>query len=340
MLVGIPRLGGNDNNLYIHAMRTIFLVFPGFQLLDLSGPAAVFGGAAEGLGNDAEVVTVSAEGGAVMSSCGVAVATLPLPAFDTLDTLLVVGGDSPGLRALMEDRRTGEWFRRAAATARRYGSICSGAFALAAWGLTDGRRVATHWNGAHLLAEGFPGTAEDADAMFVEDGALWTSAGVTAGIDMALAMVERDHGPRLANAIARRLVLSVRRPGNQSQYSPLLRAQAKAAGRYADLVGYIAANLEQKLDVETLAARVRETPRSFHRNFRAATGKTPAAFVTAARLDRARALLGEGAPVKTAAAACGFSSPEHFTKSFSGAFGLSPAAWRSLNATGSAPLRQ
>lgn len=321
-------------------MQTVLLVFPGFQLLDLSGPAAVFGGAAEGLGNGGEVVTVSAEGGAVMSSCGVAVATLPLPAFDTVDTLLVVGGDGPGLRALMEDERTGAWFRRTAATARRYGSICSGAFALAAWGLTDGHRVATHWNGAHLLAEGFPGTEVDADAMFVEDGALWTSAGVTAGIDMALAMVERDHGPRLANAIARRLVLSVRRPGNQSQYSPLLRAQTKAAGRYVDLVGYIAANLDRKLDVEALAARVRETPRSFHRNFREAMGKTPAAFVTAARLDRARALLGEGAPVKTAAAACGFSSPEHFTKSFSGAFGLSPAAWRSLNATASVPLRR
>lgn len=321
-------------------MRTVLLVFPGFQLLDLSGPAAVFGAVAEGLGNGDEVVTVSGQGGPVMSSCGVAVSTLPLPVFDAVDTLLVVGGDGPGLRALMEDGRTGEWFRQGAATARRYGSICTGAFALAAWGLTDGHRVATHWNGAGLLSEGFPETTVDADAMFVEDGALWTSAGVTAGIDMALAMVERDHGPRLANAIARRLVLSVRRPGNQSQYSPLLRAQAKAAGRYADLVGYIAANLDRRLDVESLAARARETPRSFHRNFREATGKTPAAFVTAARLDRARALLGEGAAVKATAAACGFSSPEHFAKSFAGAFGLSPAAWRALNATASARPRR
>lgn len=320
-------------------MRTVILVFHGFQLLDLSGPASVFGAAAEGRKSGDEIVTVSAGGGPVVSSCGVAVASAALVS-GAIDTLLVVGGDGPGLRALMDDARTGAWFREAAASARRYGSICSGAFALAAWGLTDGRRVATHWNGAKQLAEGFPATEVDADAMFVEDGALWTSAGVTAGIDMALAMVERDHGPRLANAIARRLVLSVRRPGNQSQYSPLLGAQAKAAGRYADLVGYIAANLDRKLDVESLAARTGEAPRSFHRNFRVATGKTPAAFVTAARLDRARALLGEGAPVKTAAAACGFSSPEHFAKSFSGAFGLSPAAWRSLNATGSAPPRQ
>lgn len=321
-------------------MRTILLVFPGFQLLDLSGPAAVFGAAAEGLGRGSAVVAVSSRGGAVVSSCGIAVATLPLPAVDPADTLLVVGGDGPGLSALMEDRQAGDWFRSMADKARRHGSICTGAFALAAWGLTAGKRVATHWNSAERLSQGFPDTAVDAESMFVEDGALWTSAGVTAGIDMALAMVERDHGPRLANGIARRLVLSVRRPGNQSQYSPLLRAQAKAAGRYTDLVGYIAANLDRKLDVEALAARVRETPRSFHRNFREATGKTPAAFVTAARLDRARALLGEGAPVKTAAAACGFSSPEHFTKSFSGAFGLSPAAWRSLNATASAPPRR
>ncbi|BBE36012.1 GlxA family transcriptional regulator [Sphingosinicella microcystinivorans] len=321
-------------------MRTLLLAFPGFQLLDLSGPAAVFGAAAEALGNGHEVVTISAQGGPVVSSCGVAVVTVPLAASGAVDTLLVVGGDGSGLEALMEDRETGEWFRAAADEARRYGSICTGAFALAAWGLTRGRRVATHWRSAERLSQRFPETTVDADAMFVEDGALWTSAGVTAGIDMALAMVERDYGPRLANAIARRLVLSVRRPGNQSQYSPLLRAQAKAAGRYADLVGYIAANLGRKLDVEALSARVRETPRSFHRNFREATGKTPAAFVTAARLDRARTLLGEGAPVKAVAAVCGFSSPEHFTKSFSGAFGLSPAAWRSLHATASAPPRR
>lgn len=321
-------------------MQTILVVFPGFQLLDLSGPAAVFGAAAEGLGTASEIVVVSGQGGAVLSSCGIAVATQPLPLADRVDTLLVVGGDGPGLSDLMEDRAVAAWFCAQAVNARRYGSICTGAFALAAWGLTEGKRVATHWHSAERLSDGFPETTVDAESMFVEDGALWTSAGVTAGIDMALAMVERDHGPRLANAIARRLVLSVRRPGNQSQYSPLLRAQAKAAGRYADLVGHIAANLDRKLDVETLAAHVGETPRSFHRNFREATGKTPAAFVTAARLDRARTLIAEGAPVKAAAAACGFSSPEHFTKSFSGAFGLSPAAWRSLHATASAPPRR
>lgn len=313
--------------------RSIFLVFDGFQLLDLAGPACVFSGAAEAADEPHEVVTASLTGGRVTSSCGIAVDSVAVADVTVRagDTLLVCGGERRAIERLIADPHAACWFRQGAEAARRYGSICSGAFAVAAWGLADGHRVATHWSSAELLARRFPGADVDREAMFVEAGRLWTSAGVTAGIDMALAMVERDHGSAVAGTVARRLVLSARRPGRQSQFSPLLEAQAGAGGRYADLVAYIGANLAARLDVETLAARAGEAVRSFHRHFRAATGKTPAAFVEAARLDRARLMLTEGARVKAVAAACGFSSAAHLTRCFSAAFGLPPAAYRTVH---------
>jgi transcriptional regulator GlxA family with amidase domain len=323
-------------------MRQIFLVFEGFQLLDLSGPAGVFAGAAEALGRPSGVVTVSATGGPVRSKSGIAVASVACRSVSLRDDdmLFVVGGDGPGLAALMADADTADWFRRGATAARRHGSICTGSFVLAAWGLLDGRRCTTHWHSARRLAAGFPAVHVDADAMFVADGKLWTSAGVTTGIDMALAIVEADAGAALANTIARRLVLSVRRPGHQSQFSPLLDAPTKAGSRYAALVEYIAANLGTPLDVDTLAARVGESPRSFHRHFVAATGKTPAAFVAAARLDRARMLIGEGMSLKATASACGFATAEQMSRRFSQAFGVAPGAWRTMNTIASAPPRR
>ncbi len=309
------------------------MIFDGFQLLDLSGPATVFGGAAQALGKPSGVIVVSPRGGQVRSSAGVSVATISIRSVRARenDMLLVVGGEEGALRALVADDAAAGWFCDNAARAARFGSICSGAFALAQWGLAQGRRVATHWAGAKAMAAAYPDVTVDAEAMYVQDGNMWTSAGVSTGIDMALAIVEHDLGAAIANSIARRLVLSVRRPGHQSQFSPMLDAQAKAGGDYAELIGYIAANLEKPLDVETLAAKAGEAPRSFHRHFTTATGKTPAAFVAAARLDQARALLSEGAPLKTAAAASGFTSAEHLTRRFSQAFGLPPGAWRSLN---------
>ncbi|MEO0500003.1 MAG: helix-turn-helix domain-containing protein [Pseudomonadota bacterium] len=318
-------------------MRVAILVFPDFQLLDLSGPASVFGASGWILDAERPVIAASASGGDVVSSCGVPVSTVRLSALrdERIDTLLVAGGERDGLEALMADAETAAVFRGMAADAGRFGSICTGAFVLGAWGLLSGHRATTHWVSVERLAARFPEVDVDPDALFVEDGRLWTSAGVTTGIDMALAMVEREHGPDHANAIARRLVLSVRRPGYQSQFSPLLRAQTDE--RYRDLIGWIAMNLHARLDVECLAARVGQSPRSFHRHFRAATGSAPAAFVTAARLDRARQLLSEGQSVKGAAAACGFASTVAFGRRFGRAFGMTPGAFRALNFTGSAP---
>ncbi len=287
------------------------------------------------------VVTVSAAGGPVRASSGIAMATVACRGVGVRagDMLFVAGGDGPGLMALMRDAATADWFRGGAAVARRYGSICTGGFALGAWGLLAGRRCTTHWRAARQLAAMVPEATVDGAPMFVADGRLWTSAGVTAGIDMALAIVEADAGAAIANAIARRLVLSVRRPGHQSQYSLLLDTRGDD-GRYTALIAHIGAHLSERLDVETLAARAGESPRSFHRHFTAATGRTPAAFVAAARLDRARTLLGEGAPVKAVAAATGFASAEVLTRRFQKAFGLAPGAYRTLHATASAPFRR
>ncbi|MBV7256278.1 DJ-1/PfpI family protein [Pacificimonas sp. WHA3] len=320
-------------------MKTIIVVPRAFQLLDLSGPASVFGASAQGRGADDRVIAASQDGGLVTSSCGVAVQSTAFADIEVCagDIVLVAGGGARGMEALMRDEAAGTWFRAAARVAKRHGSICSGAFALAEWGMLDRHRVTTHWRKTAKLAETYPEIDIDREAMFVEEGRLWTSAGVTAGIDMALAMVERDHGSGLANMIAQRLVLSVRRPGYQSQYSPLLKAQADT--RYAGLIGWISANLDAALEVDVLAARAGETPRSFHRHFRAATGKTPGAFVAAARLDRARQLLAEGRSVKAAAGLCGYASHAQFSRKFSASFGVAPSTYRAMHATASAPPR-
>ena len=312
-------------------MRCLFLAFPGFQLLDVTGPAAVFGAACDDVGEPAQISVVAGAGGMVTSNCGLALACSPLPPARAVDGLFVVGGDDAGMRAMVDDARIAQWFRRQARSARFHGSICTGALALAAWGLTRGKRVTTHWRTARDLAARDAGTAVESDAMYICDGSLWTSAGVTAGIDMALALVEQSFGASVARRVARRLVMSVRRAGFQSQYSPMVDAQARSEGRYSDLVAYIASNLHARLDVASLADRVAEAPRTFHRRFRAVMGVTPQAFVSGARLDRARELLADGNTVKQAASACGYSSPEHLAKTFVAAFGVSPANWRQNN---------
>ena len=313
-------------------MRAAIFIFPGFQILDLTGPGAVFGAVSEGRGEAPEITALSVAGGAISASCGLSVESEAYAGYrlGADDILLVAGGDGPGLRALMRDRHAGNWFVAATRKVRRHGSICSGAFILGAWGLLDGKRAATHWRSVDALASHFPSTTVDSKAIYVEDGKLWTSAGVTAGIDMALAMVQRDYGARLANAIAKRFVLSVRRPGNQSQYSSLLGRQEQSE-RYADLIGFIVANPKAVLSVEALAERCGETPRTFQRHFSKDMGITPAAYVLRSRLECVRTLLSEGESVKMSAARSGFSSPESMSGAFRKAYGLSPAVYRANN---------
>jgi transcriptional regulator GlxA family with amidase domain len=312
-------------------------------VLDVTGPAAVFGAA-----NDVAVQRtgrpfyrvhiLSPQGGPVTTNCGLAVVTAPLASVrpGLLDTVLVAGGSRRGLQALAQDALTGAWLRRACARARRYGSVCTGAFVLAACGLLDGKRVATHWEATDALGRNHPDVEVDANALYVEDGRVWTSAGVTTGIDMCLALVARDLGDAAANAIARRLVLYARRPGYQSQFSTVLAAQEKADSPFAGLVDWIRTHLGEPLDVASLAERAGMSPRTFHRRFTDALGETPARFVETLRLDHVRDLLQTTLALKTVAAQTGYPTPGQLSKAFARRFGLSPGLFRAMHRDGPA----
>jgi transcriptional regulator GlxA family with amidase domain len=315
--------------------RVILLVYDGFELLDLSGPASVFGGATHELGDAYRVVVVSPNGGEVMSTSRVTVGSGSLRSVrvGARDTLLVVGGPEPALVKMAADVATLRWLEASAQRAERFGSVCSGTFILAAANLLDGRRAATHWGGCDRLAQLYPNLSVDPEALYVRDGRVWTSAGVTTGIDMALAMVEADHGAELTKRVARLLVVSVHRPGHQSQFSASLEAQKAKGGDFSDLIAWIDAHLSDRITVGALAERVHMSERTFHRRFKAAVGVTPSRWVERAKMEEARRLLEEGERVKQVAASVGFSSQAAFRTAFEGRFGLAPSVYRAQNPT-------
>lgn len=324
------------------ARETCFLLFDGFQLLDLTGPTSVLGAANDLLGRtDYDIRIVADLAGHVRSSCAVTVIAGNTDDLhpSAIDSFFIVGGDRQGLRSLARNKALRDWSISASKSARRFGSVCSGSTILAQWGLIGARRFATHWEATHVVQRRWPELNLDADAIFVADGPLWTSAGITTGIDMMLAIVEADHGQEAARSIAQRLVLSVRRPGWQSQFSGLLNAQAGRQGRYADLIAWIAHNLSGQLDVETLATRAGESLRSFHRNFTAATGKSPAAFVSSQRNECARLLILNGLPLKQVALRTGHSDVARLSAAFRRAFGMSANAYRIVHAGQATPPR-
>ena len=314
--------------------RVRILAYEGCQLLDVTGPAAVFGAANEAVGKPHyDLAIVSPDGGLVASNCGVALQSRRIRSIGggQADTLLVAGG-SRGLRAAMARQDVRRWLRKVAPGARRFGSVCTGAFVLAAAGLLDGKRVATHWASCDRLARSFPSVTVDAEALYVVDGQVWTSAGVTTGIDMALALVEADLGAAVANLIARHFVLYARRPGFQSQFSPLLSAQAEADAPFAGLMGWMQNNLTARLDVPALANRAGLSERSFYRKFTDATGKTPAHFVETIRLDAARTLIAKGLPLKVVSAKVGLRSSARLGAAFERRFGMAPSLFRKMHA--------
>lgn len=317
------------------ADKTCFIIFDKFQLLDLTGPCSVLGAANDLLGQmDYEIEVVADMAGPVKASCGVEIVAGELGRLppSSIDSFFIVGGDAEGLRTLARNTAIRAWTIEACGAARRFGSICSGSTVLAAWGLIGTRRFATHWEATEPVGRRWPELNLDPEAIFVVDGPLWTSAGITTGIDMMLAIVEADHGPEAARAIAQRLVLSVRRPGWQSQFSGMLDAQTGRQGRYADLIAWVAQNLHGRLDVETLADRAGETLRSFHRNFTAATGKSPAAFVARQRIDHARSLIAQGLPLKQVAHRTGYADVARLSAAFQRSFGMSANAYRIVHA--------
>ena len=316
-----------------------FIVYPGFELLDVSGPASVFNSANRALvqrGMPAfyRVALFSADGGAIESSSGITVDTRAISDVRSGEarTLLVAGAEREMLLAAVADTSLRDALPGLAATADRVGSVCSGGFLLAALGLFDGHRVATHWDSCQPLAAAFPAVTVDPDALYVVDGRLWTSAGVTTGIDMALAMIASDLDASVAGEVAKRLILYARRPGYQSQFSPVLQAQVRGDSPFADLIGWIQGNLAAPLDVPSLAARAALSERTFHRKFTAATGQTPARFVETARLDAARLLLSRGIPLKAVAAQVGLFPAARLAEAFERRFGIAPRLFREMHA--------
>jgi transcriptional regulator GlxA family with amidase domain len=311
-------------------MRISVLAVDGTQSLDVTGPVEVFAAAsrlAEWAGRreryDVQVVTPG--GGDVALSNGLRLSAAPLPRA-TMDTILVAGGE--GCRRLTGDDDAVRWLRGAARRARRVASVCTGAFVLAAAGLLDGRRATTHWAWCAALADEYPGIDVDPDPIYVRDGDVWTSAGVTAGMDLALALVEDDLGHDIAVGAARWLVLFLKRPGGQSQFSAGLAAQAAGSKPLRDLQAWIADHLDADLSVPALAERACLSERHFARAWRAETGMTPAAYVEALRVERARALLEDGRRVDAVARATGFGSAEVLRRVFHRRLGVGPSAYR------------
>jgi transcriptional regulator GlxA family with amidase domain len=255
------------------------------------------------------------------------------------DTVLVAGGDERAVQRAIDDRALRRWLVRAAPTVERFGSVCSGAFVLAMAGLLDKKRVATHWAGCDRLARLKPEVRVDREAIFVEDGRTWTSAGVTTGIDMALAMVERDHGRKLVDEVSARLVLYARRPGFQSQWSAALVAQRSSSDPLAPTLAWARGRLEAELSVESLAKRAGMSVRTLHRRCLESMGTTPARLLAQLRVERAKTLLATTSmSAKEVAAHCGLRDGAQLARLCRRALGVAPLEFRARFAAPAATM--
>ncbi|MDM0008963.1 GlxA family transcriptional regulator [Variovorax sp. J22G73] len=316
----------------MRSTKTIaILAMPGVQLLDVSGPLDVFAEAnVQAHAQAYRLKVIASRRGAIQSSSGVRLMPDEVigDEFDEpIHTLLVAG--TPHAASTVCDLGVSEWLRRRAPKVRRFGSVCSGAFVLAQAGLLDGRRVTTHWAVAEQLAQDFPSVTVDADAIHVRDGRLRTAAGVTAGLDLALALVEEDLGREIAMKVAAQLVMFFKRPGGQMQFSR--KGEAAPAGRSAlqEVQRWVAANPATDHGVASLAARMGLSERHFARLFRQEVGVTPAAWVEDIRVAAARRLLeaGDAAP-KQVASLCGFADADTLRRAFQRQVGITPAEYR------------
>ena len=313
--------------------RTVHvLAFPNAQVLDVTGPLQVFASTNDlarqrGLPLPYAVSVVAAQAQPVVTSAGLALVAEPLPAADApCDTLVIAGGW--GVYNAADDPALVAWVRDKARHTRRITSVCTGAFLLAASGLLDGCRVATHWTRCEELAKRFPSLTVEANPIFIQQGSVWTSAGVTAGIDLCLALVEEDLGRAVALEVARHLVVFLKRPGGQSQFSATLALQ-EGGSRFAELHAWIAENLTLDLNIATLASQAGMSERSFVRHYRAETGQTPARAVELIRVETARRQLADSnASIKRIAVQCGFGCEETLRRSFLRALDVTPQAYR------------
>ena len=321
-------IGGKDKVPLKSAMpRSLALViFPRFQIIDAAGPLGAFEIANRYCPGAYDITVRGATPGAVASSAGAGMTAAPLGDPSRLDTLMVAGGE--GSREAMTDAALLGYARSAATSARRVSSVCTGSYVLAAAGLLDGRRATTHWSRAEDFARRFPAVRVEADRIWIRDGEVWTSAGVTAGIDLALAMIEADLGESVARRTAQQLVVYHRRPSGQSQFSALLELDA-GGGRFAPLLAWMRENLAERLSVHRLADRAGMSERNFTRAFLAETRLTPARAVERLRLEAARTAVEDGArPIDVIARAAGFGDQERMRRAFVRAFGQPPQALR------------
>jgi transcriptional regulator GlxA family with amidase domain len=304
--------------------------FDGVMALDIVGPLDAFNTATEiAAGSPKYQCSVLGAGGSPFKTESGLLIT-PHAALETaplLDTLIIAGGR--GLREAATNAFVARWVKRRAPGIRRIASVCTGIYGLAPTGLLDGRRVTTHWRFAADVAARYPALRVEPDAIFVADGPFVTSAGVTAGIDLALALIEADHGAGLAMSVARELVVYLKRDGGQAQFSEPLRFQSGARDRIGELVGWITAHLTADLSVEALADRACLSPRHLTRRFRSAYSLSPAELVEVLRLDEARLRLASGhVSIDAVARSVGFRSPDVFRRAFERRFSVAPRLYR------------
>jgi transcriptional regulator GlxA family with amidase domain len=297
--------------------RVVIATFDTAQILDVTGPLEVFSSASRFLPSvrySTDVVT--ANGGPVLASCGLEFASTPIGEIaGPVDTIMVAGGAD--MDAATADQELLRHVRRLAADARRVTSVCSGAFVLAAAGLLDGRRATTHWAECDLLENRYADITVDADAIYVHDGNVWTSAGVTAGIDLALALVADDHGQAAAATVARQLVVYLQRSGGQAQFSAVLAGQAANTEPVRDLLSWLRDHLADDLSVAALARHINLSERQFTRVFKSEVGVTAADHVETVRLESAcRLLETTSRSIEQIARTCGFGTPETMHRSF------------------------
>jgi len=306
--------------------RVGYVLADGFQVMAL-GSQAVFEFANLVAGETHySVQNYSAEGGDVRSSLGLMVGTRPLSSRSTADTWLVAGVLDPV--KVLPSQSVVDFVRRVAPRARRVGGLCTGGFVLAAAGLLDGRRATTHWAYADAMQRRHPDIQIEADRIFITDGTVWTSAGMTAGLDLALGMVEKDLGPDVARSVAHRLVMNQRRSGGQSQHSEMLKLAPKS-DRIQQALDYVRQHLAEPLSVDELAARVHLSPRQFSRVFTAETGQSPAKAIEALRLEAARAMIEQSRhPLEVIAQETGFRDRRHLREAFIRGFGRAPQLMR------------
>lgn len=310
--------------------NVVFIVFPGVKLLDLSGALQVFEDANRVCPTNYETAVLALEAGPVKTDTAVSISADAIAQWTgrAIDTLIVAGGC--GVRAAASNPQLITQVQRLTSTSARVASVCTGAFVLAAAGLLDHRRAVTHWESCAALQQAYPAVRVEADPIYIRDGHIWTSAGVTAGLDMALAMVAADHGRQAALTLARSLVAYMIRPGGQSQFSPILDQQASdSAGRFEALHGWIIDNLDKDLRVEELARQANMSVRNFARVYAAETGSSPARAVERYRVEAARRLLEDTSlPVTAIADRCGFNDDERLRRAMTRTLSLSPKDYR------------